>query len=163
MDLLYLHNAVEMLHTLGQPALMARFKAAFQWLEQARAQGRIRAYGLATWDCFRRPPGSSDYLQLKAVVALAEEVGGKDHGFRQAQCPLPPRPLFKGCCAPDAAACCHGMCSVIMQTLVWHSGSHQQSQYLLSTSFPAEKGKALPSMHVPGPLARSISRPSPLQ
>ena len=39
-------------------------------------------YGLATWDCFRKPPGAPGYLALAQVVALAEAAGGADHGFR---------------------------------------------------------------------------------
>lgn len=42
----------------------------------------LTRYGLATWDCFRKPPGAPGYLSLARVVALAEAVGGADHGFR---------------------------------------------------------------------------------
>ena len=42
----------------------------------------LARYGLATWDCFRKPPGAPGYLSLARVVALAEAVGGADHGFR---------------------------------------------------------------------------------
>jgi hypothetical protein len=39
-------------------------------------------YGMATWDCFRLPPGAPGHLSLARVVALAEAAGGVDHGFR---------------------------------------------------------------------------------
>ena len=42
----------------------------------------LARYGLATWDCFRKPAGAPGYLSLARVVALAEAVGGADHGFR---------------------------------------------------------------------------------
>ena len=32
--------------------------------------------------CCRVPPGHRQHLSLQSVVELAEEVGGKDHGFR---------------------------------------------------------------------------------
>ena len=44
----------------------------------------LARYGLATWDCFRKPPGAPGYLSLARVVALAEAMGGADHGFRWA-------------------------------------------------------------------------------
>lgn len=82
-DLLYLHNPAEMqLPALGSEAFMQRLKKAFQWAEGARRQGLIRAYGLATWDCFRKAQGSPGYLSLLSVVQLAQQIGGQDHGFR---------------------------------------------------------------------------------
>ena len=84
-DLLYLHNPAEMqLSALGMQAFMQRLREAFQWGEGARRRGLIRAYGLATWDCFRKPPGSPGYLSLLRLVQLAQQVGGPDHGLRSA-------------------------------------------------------------------------------
>lgn len=33
---------------------LQRLRAAFEWCERARAAGSIKAYGLATWTCFRQ-------------------------------------------------------------------------------------------------------------
>mmetsp|Transcript_37908 Transcript_37908/g.67958 ORF Transcript_37908/g.67958 Transcript_37908/m.67958 type:complete len:331 (-) Transcript_37908:951-1943(-) len=56
-DVLYLHfPAEQQLQALGRQAFMQRLAESFAFLEEARALGRIRAYGLATWDCFRTPP-----------------------------------------------------------------------------------------------------------
>jgi hypothetical protein len=53
-DLLYLHNPAEsQLAALGRDAFMARLRAAFGFCEEARRAGRIRAYGIASWSCFR--------------------------------------------------------------------------------------------------------------
>ena len=42
-DILYLHNAEESQRAqLGDKAFMERLKAAFEWLEKARAQSRIQ-------------------------------------------------------------------------------------------------------------------------
>eukprot|EP00195_Chlamydomonas_chlamydogama_P005244 CAMPEP_0202907644 /NCGR_PEP_ID=MMETSP1392-20130828/43368_1 /ASSEMBLY_ACC=CAM_ASM_000868 /TAXON_ID=225041 /ORGANISM="Chlamydomonas chlamydogama, Strain SAG 11-48b" /LENGTH=441 /DNA_ID=CAMNT_0049596647 /DNA_START=275 /DNA_END=1600 /DNA_ORIENTATION=- len=88
-DLFYLHNAVEMqLPAIGRPRMMQRLKAAFEYLEMARAEGRIRWYGLATWDCFRKRPGDALYMSLADVLALAEAVGGSTHGLRFVQLPI---------------------------------------------------------------------------
>jgi aryl-alcohol dehydrogenase-like predicted oxidoreductase len=49
LDLLYLHNAAEsQLTVLGSSSFEKRLRSAFEFLEEARAEGKIRAYGLAT-------------------------------------------------------------------------------------------------------------------
>ncbi|KAK9821777.1 hypothetical protein WJX81_000061 [Elliptochloris bilobata] len=88
-DILYLHNAAEaQLQRLGAEGFEALLRAAFAWLEGTRRRGSIQAYGLASWDCFRKPPGTPGYLSLARVVQLAEAVGGADHGFRYVQLPV---------------------------------------------------------------------------
>ena len=82
-DLLYLHNVAEMqLGPLGKQGFRQVLGEGFRALEELRREGRIRAYGLATWDCFRLPPSSPSHLSLQDVVALARDIGGIDHGFR---------------------------------------------------------------------------------
>jgi aryl-alcohol dehydrogenase-like predicted oxidoreductase len=71
---------------------MKRLQQAFAFYEQAREDGRIRYYGMATWTCFRSliqdsADPASDYLSLETVVKLAESVGGTNHGFRFIQAP----------------------------------------------------------------------------
>jgi aryl-alcohol dehydrogenase-like predicted oxidoreductase len=89
LDLLYLHNAAEsQLEEIEPAEFRRRLSAAFAELERRRAAGALRAYGLATWDCLRVPPDQPSYLSLESVVALAREVGGRDHGFRFVQFPF---------------------------------------------------------------------------
>ena len=84
-DLLYLHNVAEMQpDAVALPAFHKKLAAAFKFFEQKRKQGQIKAYGMATWTCFRSKPEEQAFLALQKVVELAEEVGGKDHGFRHA-------------------------------------------------------------------------------
>lgn len=88
-DLLYLHNPAEsQLAQLGGRAFLERLRAAFEWCERARAAGSIKAYGLATWSCFRVPPTDPGHLSLQSVVALAVQAGGPDHGLRYIQLPV---------------------------------------------------------------------------
>eukprot|EP01023_Acetabularia_acetabulum_P009371 TRINITY_DN14197_c0_g1_i1.p1 TRINITY_DN14197_c0_g1~~TRINITY_DN14197_c0_g1_i1.p1 ORF type:complete len:369 (-),score=55.37 TRINITY_DN14197_c0_g1_i1:334-1440(-) len=88
-DLLYLHNAAEVqLPVLGRTQFMNRLKTAFITLEELRSKNKIRAYGMATWACFRSPPNSEQHLSLQAVVELAQQVGGINHGFRYIQIPI---------------------------------------------------------------------------
>jgi len=90
LDLMYLHNAAEsQIPEVGRAVFMDRLKLAFEFYEQARKDGRIRYYGLATWNCFRvEAEESEEYLSLETVVRLAESVGGSDHGFRFVQLPF---------------------------------------------------------------------------
>ncbi|MCE3235174.1 MAG: oxidoreductase [Vampirovibrio sp.] len=90
LDLVYLHNAAEsQLPEVGREEFMRRLRLAFEFYEKARAEGRIRYYGMATWNCFRvEPEESGEYLSLQEVVALASSVGGESHGFRFIQLPF---------------------------------------------------------------------------
>jgi aryl-alcohol dehydrogenase-like predicted oxidoreductase len=89
LDVLYLHNAAEaQLAAVGTTEFMRRLRAAFGALETERAEGRITAYGLATWDCFRVPRDDARFLDLQAVVDAAAAAGGANHGLRYLQAPL---------------------------------------------------------------------------
>lgn len=90
LDLIYLHNAAEsQLPEVGREEFMRRLRLAFEFYEKARADGRIRFYGMATWNCFRvEPEESGEYLSLQEVVDLAISVGGESHGFRFIQLPF---------------------------------------------------------------------------
>lgn len=80
-DLFYLHNAENELG-MGVPldVLLARIADAFVWCEQMCASQKIRAYGLATWDCFRVPPGDGPNLQFSVLKDLAQAAALKVHG-----------------------------------------------------------------------------------
>jgi aryl-alcohol dehydrogenase-like predicted oxidoreductase len=88
-DLLYLHNAVEgQINDVTRDQFLKNLRAVFNLYEQKRSQGKIKFYGMATWECFRVPSDSPQYLSLKDTVKMAEEIGGKDHGFRFIQLPF---------------------------------------------------------------------------
>ena len=87
-DLVYLHNAFESWHAdVSTPIFMEMLAKSFELYEKYRQEGKIRFYGMATWTCFRVPADSEESLSLEQVVKTAEEVGGKDHGFRFIQLP----------------------------------------------------------------------------
>lgn len=88
-DLLYLHNAPEaQLESVGRNVFFERLRAAFTFYEEARKKGRLRYYGLATWDSLRAARSDAGYLSLEEAVATAAEVGGPSHGFRFVQFPF---------------------------------------------------------------------------
>ena len=88
-DLLYLHNTTDaQLPSLGRTAFRAVLRDAFRLFEQLRRDGRLRYYGLATWDSLRAPRADSGYWSLEETVEIATEVGGDDHGCRFVQFPF---------------------------------------------------------------------------
>ena len=88
-DLVYLHNAADaQLPVLGRTEFLNRLLEAFRFLERARQEGRLGAYGLATWESLRVPRSDVAYLSLEEAVATAKEAGGEAHGFRFVQFPF---------------------------------------------------------------------------
>lgn len=88
-DLVYLHNAADaQLPVVGRTAFLERLTEAFAFYERARADGRLRYYGIATWEALRVPRSDSSFLSLEEAVAVAREVGGERHGFRFVQFPF---------------------------------------------------------------------------
>lgn len=57
-------------------------------MEEARAKGKIKFYGLSSWRCFRVPEGEKDHISLEKVLKIAEKVGGQTHGFKFVQLPI---------------------------------------------------------------------------
>lgn len=87
-DVYYVHNPETQLSVVTRAEFDARLRAAFEQLERERAAGRIRAYGVATWNGFRTQPGSPAYHSLERMLELAREAGGESHGFRFVQLPF---------------------------------------------------------------------------
>ncbi len=87
-DVHYVHNPESQLGFVAREDFYARLRRAFEFLEKAIAEGRIRMYGLATWNGFRVPPESREHHSLLRMVELAREVGGESHGFRFIQLPF---------------------------------------------------------------------------
>jgi predicted aldo/keto reductase-like oxidoreductase len=48
----------------------------------------LKFYGVATWNGFRVPAGSSGYHSLEKMIAIAAEIAGDAHGFRFIQVPF---------------------------------------------------------------------------
>lgn len=87
-DLLYLHNAMEGQPDMPREEFNSRLYDIMEWYESQRVQGRIKYYGLATWDCFRVPPGHPQHLSLEDVVEMAKKAGGEHHGMKFVQLPF---------------------------------------------------------------------------
>lgn len=87
-DVFYVHNPETQLPEVSREDFRRRIRDAFAFLETAVAQGKIGAYGLATWNAFREDPKSPTYLSLADMVTIAREVAGADHHFRFVQLPF---------------------------------------------------------------------------
>ena len=87
-DVYYVHNPEAQLQVVAREEFDARLRAAFGQLERERAEGRIRFYGVATWNGFRIPAATRGFHALESIWELAREAGGDDHGFRFIQLPF---------------------------------------------------------------------------
>jgi aryl-alcohol dehydrogenase-like predicted oxidoreductase len=86
-DIYYLHNPETQLMELPRPKFYQRLRMAFETLEKAVTDGKIKYYGTATWNGYRLQPTATDYLGLEKIVEIATEVAGYDHHFRVIQLP----------------------------------------------------------------------------
>ncbi|HKC63397.1 MAG TPA: aldo/keto reductase [Pyrinomonadaceae bacterium] len=87
-DVYYIHNPESQLAEVSREEFEKRLRAAFELLEQNISGGKIRMYGVATWNGFRVSPDDRSYHSLERMVLLAREVGGDNHGFRFIQLPF---------------------------------------------------------------------------
>jgi aryl-alcohol dehydrogenase-like predicted oxidoreductase len=88
-DLMYLHNAVEgQIKDVSKEQFLENLKSVFELYEQKRDEGKIKFYGMATWECFRVTNDNSQYLSLEDTVGMAKKIGGENHGFRFIQLPF---------------------------------------------------------------------------
>jgi aryl-alcohol dehydrogenase-like predicted oxidoreductase len=89
LDVYYVHNPETQLQVVTPEEFDARLRDAFGQLERERAEGRVRFYGVATWNGFRAKAGSRGHHSLERMWELAREAGGGDaHGFRFVQLPF---------------------------------------------------------------------------
>jgi len=87
-DLMYLHNGIEgQIKDVSKEKFLENLKSVFKLYEQKRQEGKIKFYGMATWECFRVTKDNPQYLSLEDTVNMAKEVGGENHGFRFIQLP----------------------------------------------------------------------------
>ena len=88
-DLMYLHNAVEgQVKDISKEQFLKNLESVFELYEQKRDEGKIKFYGMATWECFRVSTDNPQYLSLEDTVNMAKKVGGEHHGFKFIQLPF---------------------------------------------------------------------------
>jgi aryl-alcohol dehydrogenase-like predicted oxidoreductase len=86
-DIFFLHNPEFELGYVSYETLKERIKEAFRCFERLCDEGKIRCYGIASWNGFLYEPSHTEYISLADMVAIAEEAGGAHHRFRYVQTP----------------------------------------------------------------------------
>lgn len=87
-DVYYIHNPESQLGHVSETEFYHRLQLAFERLEQNRNNGKLRYYGVATWNGFRAEKNAREYHSLERMVQLAHAAGGEGHGFRFIQLPF---------------------------------------------------------------------------
>ncbi len=87
LDVFYIHNPESQLSEIDKYTFEAKLAKAFEMLEENRAAGKIRFYGVASWNGFRVQPAERGYHSLERMVSIAKQVGGEGHGFKFIQLP----------------------------------------------------------------------------
>lgn len=87
-DLYYLHNIEAQRTAVDKASFRSRVLAAVEVLERAADDGRIAAWGLATWDGLRAPPEHPEHLSMGETLESAREVAGEKHHFAAVQLPV---------------------------------------------------------------------------
>jgi predicted aldo/keto reductase-like oxidoreductase len=86
---MYLHNGIEgQIKDISKEQFLEKLKSVFELYEQKRDEGKIKFYGMATWECFRVMEENPQYLLLEDIVEMAKNIGGQDHGFKFIQLPF---------------------------------------------------------------------------
>jgi aryl-alcohol dehydrogenase-like predicted oxidoreductase len=87
-DVYYIHNPESQLQYVSEAEFYDRLRLAFERLEQNRKQGKLRHYGVATWNGFRAPADSPGHHSLARMIETAREATGDSHGFQFIQLPV---------------------------------------------------------------------------
>jgi aryl-alcohol dehydrogenase-like predicted oxidoreductase len=87
-DVFYVHNPETQLGHVPKDVFYQRLRQAFEFLEGAVRDGKIRWYGAATWNGFRANPMDPTHLCLELMVKTAQQVAGDKHHFRFVQLPF---------------------------------------------------------------------------
>lgn len=87
LDIFFIHNPEMQLGYVDYETLKSRIKEAFVLCEQMVEKGKIKSYGVATWNGFLYEEGHTEYLSLLELVDIAKEAGGEDHHFKYLQMP----------------------------------------------------------------------------
>ncbi len=88
LDVFYIHNPESQLGEINKIEFDLRLASAFECLEKNRAEGKIKYYGVATWNGFRLQPGEQNYHSLEKMWNIAQKIGGDNNGFRFIQLPF---------------------------------------------------------------------------
>jgi len=87
LDVMYLHNPETQLGYVDRKSFKQKIKKAFELFEKLVKEGKIRHYGIASWNAFLYEEDHTEYISLKEIIEIALEVGGAGHHFKYVQSP----------------------------------------------------------------------------
>jgi len=87
-DIFFLHNPETQLGYVNRDLFYSRIEAAFELFETLRSEGKIVAYGIASWNGFLYEEEHTEYISLEKVMEIARRIGGENHGFKYLQSPF---------------------------------------------------------------------------
>jgi len=87
-DVFYVHNPETQLVEVPRERFRERLRESFAMLEGAVKTGKIRYYGVATWNGFRAPPAARDAMSLAETLEIARQAGGEEHHLLFVQLPF---------------------------------------------------------------------------
>lgn len=151
-DIFYLHNPETQLGFIGREEFEGRMRRACAKLEALVDAGRIRWYGTATWDGYRRPQGARDALDLGRLAGIAAAEGGPEHHFRFIQLPF-------NLAMPEAFTT--GVLERAAQLGISVVASASLLQARLSRDLPAALAEKLPGLATDAQRAIQFTRSTP--
>lgn len=151
-DIFYLHNPETQLGFISREEFDNRIRLAFLKLEQMVAEGKIRYYGTATWDGFRKPAGARDALNLARLLEIAAEAGGSSHRFRFIQLPF-------NLAMPEAFT--NGVLELAARSGITVVASATLLQARLSRDLPQALAEKLPGLSTDAQRAIQVTRSTP--
>jgi aryl-alcohol dehydrogenase-like predicted oxidoreductase len=86
-DIFYIHNPETQLGYVSKWEVYQRMKHAFIWCEAKIKEGKIGAYGVATWNGFSYEPDHLEHLNLASLKRIASEISEEKSGFKFVQFP----------------------------------------------------------------------------
>ncbi|HEU5401799.1 MAG TPA: aldo/keto reductase [Terriglobales bacterium] len=87
-DVFYVHNPESQLGEVPREMLYSRLKDAFTAMEKFVQDGKIRWYGIASWNSFRVSSSEQPFISLATCLDIAQQVAGDRHHFRFVQLPF---------------------------------------------------------------------------
>lgn len=88
LDIFYIHNPEIQLGYISYEELMDRLEAAFVLCEALVKEGKIRNYGIASWNGFLYQEGDMEYLGFNDIMERVQKAGGSNHRFRYIELPF---------------------------------------------------------------------------
>lgn len=86
-DIYFLHNIEDQLTIFDREKFYRKVWTVFRLLEGKVSEGKLKYYGIATWNGLRLDYSHKQHINIQDMVNIAKEVGGQNHHFKFIQLP----------------------------------------------------------------------------